>query len=315
MSLLIVFFLCLVLSAFFAASEMAFVSVNRLKLRQLADSGDPAASAVLRFYEKPQEFLTLLLIGNNMVNVAVASMVTIQLEKRFGIANEWVVLAIAAPVLLIFCETVPKDYARIRAQSFLLGYSGLMGGILRLFRLPVRAVLGAVHFFLKPLQAAKPKSIFVNEEEFRSLIQESVRLGVISRPEKRLIDTILDFEKIKVEDVMVPFERIPKVDLAADIEAAKKVAKAHQSRMLLVYEELPEIIVGMIYVFDILFEEDETIGLKKFLRAPIFIPSQTSIEKAFLTLQDKRQSYALITGKSMAVIGAVPIESLVAFSA
>jgi len=313
MSLFIVFLLCLVLSAFFAASEMAFVSVNRLKLRQLADSGDPAASAVLSLYEKPQEFLTLLLIGNNIVNVAVAAIVTIQLDLRFGIANEWVVLALTAPVLLIFCETVPKDYARIRAQSFLLGYSGVMCGILRIFRLPVRMVLSVVHFFLRPLRATKPKNIFVNEEEFRSLIQESVKLGVISRPEKRLIDTILDFEKIKVEDVMVPFERIPKVSLGADIQSAKKVAKEHHSKMLLVYEELPEIIVGMIYVFDILFEEDETLGLKKFLRAPVFIPSQASIEKAFLTLQDKRQSYALITGKSMVVIGAVPIESLVAF--
>ncbi len=313
MSLLIISLLCLVLSAFFSASEMAFVSANRLKIRQLADSGDPSASVVLSLYEQPQHFLTFLLIGNNAVNIAVTSIFTLQLEKWFGAANEWIVLALIAPLLLIFCETVPKDFARIRAQHFLLGYSGLLAQLLSGVRFPVQVILAVVDFFLKPLKTVHPKTIFVNEEEFRSLIQESVKLGVVSRPEKILIDTILDFEKIKVEDVMIPLERVPKIDIASDIRTARQIAKASQSKMLLVYEEVPEIVAGLIYVFDFLFEEDLTVGLKKFLRAPVFIRHQTSIEKAFLTLQDRHQSFAVITGKAQEVIGAVPIENLMAF--
>jgi CBS domain containing-hemolysin-like protein len=80
--------------------------------------------------------------------------------------------------------------------------------------------------------------------------------------------------------------------------------------MVLVYEEIPSIIVGMIYVFDLLFEEDEKKGLKNYLRAPIFLPRSTSNEKAFLTLQEKRQSFALVTDMKREVIGAVPIERL-----
>jgi len=80
--------------------------------------------------------------------------------------------------------------------------------------------------------------------------------------------------------------------------------------MVLVYEELPSIIVGMIYVFDILFEEDEKRGLKDYLRSPIFLPRSTSIEMAFLTLQEKRQSYAVVMDSRREVVGVAPIENL-----
>ncbi len=80
--------------------------------------------------------------------------------------------------------------------------------------------------------------------------------------------------------------------------------------MILVSEELPDLIVGMIYVFDVLFENDESSGLKRYLRSPVFLHQNTSIEKAFLTLQEKRQSFAAVTDDDGNVIGAVAIEKL-----
>ena len=310
MSTLIVFVLCFLLSAFFSGSEMAFVSANKLKIRQLADSGDPAARLVMRLYEHPQRFLTALLIGNNIVNVTATTIFTYEVERYFGLTNEWLVLAVIAPLLLIFGETVPKDYCRIRSQSFLLSYSGVLTQMARLFYYPVRIILGLVDFFLSPWRGRKQKNIFVSEEEFRSVIQESVKSGVISGPEKHLIDTILDFEKITVRDVMTPLSRVPMVSITDTIGKAREAARQSHSKLLLIYEEIPAIVVGMIYVFDLLFEEDESGGLKKFLRSPVFIPFGTSIERAFLTLQDKHQSFAVVTDNVREVVGIVPIEKL-----
>jgi CBS domain containing-hemolysin-like protein len=289
---------------------MAFVSMNRLKLRELADAGNRSAKTMLNLHERSHQFLITILMGNNIVNITATVIFTYLFQTRLGIENEWLITAVLAPFLLIFAETVPKDYGRLRSESFLLRYSFVLLQLSRLFYLPAFAVLKGMDFFLKNRGAKTRKSIFVNEEEFRSLIEESTRSGVVNPHEKRLIDTILDFEKIRVDSVMIPASKIPRVGIVGKVGEVKDIARRTHTRMVLVFEEIPEIIVGMIYVFDLLFEEDENQGLKNYLRSPIFLPRNTSIEKAFLTLQEKRQSFALITDVKREVIGAVPIEGL-----
>ena len=152
----------------------------------------------------------------------------------------------------------------------------------------------------------------MNEEEFRSVIEESTKSGIVAPHEKKLIDTILDFERIHVESVMIPVDKISKVDITAKVGDVKVLARRTHQKMLLVTEEIPTLIVGMIYVFDLLFEKNDEQGLKNYLRSPIFLPRNTSIEKAFLTLQHKRQSFAVVTDAHGEVTGVVPIERLLA---
>lgn len=301
---------CLILSAFFSGSEMAFVSVNDLKLREMADSGRKSAKILVGLKEDAQHFLTTILIGNNIVNVAATALLTVLLSQHFGIENEWVVTAIMTPVLLIFGEVVPKDYARQRPLFFLTSCSLVLAFVSRMFSLLTSLMLHVVHFFLAPLGAGTRKSIFVNEEEFRSMIEEGRKSGIVGHHEKRIIDTILDFEKIQVQSVMTPVERVPCVEIHARVGEVKELAAKTQSRMFLVYEEDPSIIVGMIYTFDILFEDRGRAGLRDFLRSPIFIRQDTSLEKAFFTLQQKRQSYAVVFDHEQEVCGVVPIEQL-----
>ena len=180
----------------------------------------------------------------------------------------------------------------------------------RLFHFPTLVLMKGVDFFLRSVASPSQKSIYVSQEEFRSLIEESSRTGVVGQQERKLIDTILDFERIQVESVMIPLAKIPKISITDHVEQVKEMARQTHSRMVLVYEEIPSLIVGMIYVFDLLFEEEDRTGLKNYLRSPIFLPQNTSIEKAFLTLQDKRQSFAVITDAKGEVVGAVPIERL-----
>ena len=305
------FIASVILSAFFSGSEMAFISANKLKIRELADDGDEKAKKIMRLQDHPQNFLTSVLIGNNIVNVIATTALTIFLEKYFAIQNEWLVTLIMAPILVILGETVPKEYGRVYAQKFLFSVSSLLILMERVFRLPVEIILKGVDAFLKPLGADMPKSIFVSDEEFRLMIEEGARVGVLAKHEKQLIDTILDFERIHVASVMVPLADLPKINIASGtIKQIKEIARQTKSRMVLVYEEIPSIVVGMIYIYDLLFEENEKQGLKKFLRSPVFLAQTTSIEKAFLTLQDKRQSYAVVMDASGEVTGAVPIERL-----
>ncbi len=309
-SLGIVFFIALLLSAFFSGTEMAFVSANKLKLREMADAGDRRAQYVLGLHRKPQYFLAAILIGNSVVNVTAISICTYVFQKYLGWHNEWAVMIVMAPILIVVAEMVPKDYCRLRAIPFLLANNFWMKCLQRVFYPPVYVLFRVVDLFWPSLKKKESRDIFVNEEEFRSLIEESTRCGVVGAQEEKLIHTILDFERTQVHSVMIPVGKVPMVDIRGRIEDVKRIAREKHVRMMLVYEEIPSIVVGMIYVFDILWEEDNAKGLHDFLRAPIFIPENTSIEKAFLTLQQKHQSYAVVTDRLGDVRGVVPVESL-----
>ena len=312
MTLLLLFVGSLILSAFFSASEMAFVSANRIQLREAADSGNRSAQRIVPLLERPHHFLTTLLIGNNIVNITATAILTYALKKGFDLESGWLVTAIMAPLLIVFGEMVPKDYGRLRSQNFLLSFAGLLNLLSYIFKIPVWLTLRAVDSLLGSIGSEEQKSIFVDEAEFRSLIEESTKTGILEHHEKQLIDTILDFERILVDSVMIPVDKVPKVNITSSVKTVKDLARRTKTRMVLVYEEIPTLVVGMIYVFDLLFEKHETQLLKKFLRSPIFLPQQTSIEKAFLTLQNKRQSFAVVMDANAEVIGVVPIERLLA---
>ena len=112
--------------------------------------------------------------------------------------------------------------------------------------------------------------------------------------------------------MMTSVTLVSKVELSQKVREAKENARRNGSKVVLVYEEIPTIVIGMIYVFDLLFEADEEKGLREYLRSPIFLSKETSLEKAFLILQEKRQSFALVTDARREVIGIVDIENLLA---
>lgn len=312
MTLLFALAIALFLSAFFSAAEMAFLSTDRVKLRDESERGDARARQLLLLFEDSREFLTTVLIGNNLFNVLAAVLLTAFFETRFGIHNEWLVTAILVPVLVILCETVPKGYGRYHGRGFLMDNMNITFLFWKLFNGPARILLTASELLLGQTGKGAQKNIFVNEDEFRFLIEESVRSGVLEEHEKKFVERILDFERIPIERVLTPVASVPHVELSQKVGEAKEKARQSKSKIILVYEEIPSIVIGMIYVFDLLFETNEEKGLAPFLRSPIFLPKETPLEKAFLTLQEKRQSFALVTDARREVIGIISIESLIA---
>jgi len=311
--LLTLFLLSLVGSAFFSSMEMAFVSANKLRLRELADAGDKHARFILQLQQHPNYFLTAILIGNNIVNVTAISVATYLFKALWGLDNEWVVMAVMAPLLIVVGEMVPKDYSRLNAIPTLLGQTFWLRLLTTILYGPIILFFKVMGFFGVSFQDGSGRDIFVNEDEFRSLIEESSQRGIVGPQEEKLIHTILDFERIQVASVMLPVEQVPMLDIHSKIEDVKEVARKTEARMMLVYEEIPSIVMGMVYVFDILWVEETARGLHDFLRAPIFIPEDTSLEKAFLLLQKKRQSYAVVTDRMGELKGIVPIERLLMF--
>lgn len=298
------------LTGLFAGSEMAYVSCNKLKLRHRADQGDRRAQEVLRFHRNPKRFLTTVLIGNNLMHVTVVGLATYLAESRFGITNGVLITLFLSFPIIVFAETVPKDWFRYKADEFVYRVAPVIGFLDRLLG-SVSDIMVSLTDFLAGLTAKHlARSPMITREEFRYVIEESAKGGVLLEHEKRLIDTILSLSSVRVGDVMTPIAKFPKVPITSWVRDIKDVARRTQTDAVLVFEEIPSLVVGIVYVFDVLFEINEDELLSRFLKAPLFISHDTSSEKAIFLLQSKHASYAAVINAENEVAGVVKLENL-----
>ena len=309
MNLLIWILILLSMAAFLAASEMAFISVHPVRLRERAEKGGKGARSILVLKEDPQHFLGAILIATNMIQVASTAVMSFLVQAYFPAHSDLLVTGIMTVLLLVFCEILPKEYARLNALSFLIHQQGALALIHWFFYWPSHAFIRMTET-LFPIVKQHNEKIFTNEVEFKALVAESEKRGVLDPHERDFVNMILDFERISVRSVMVPLVQVASVELRADIRDVREAAREKGDRVVLVFEDDPAIVVGVIYVFDILSKEREVGPLNEFLKAPLFIAEGMSLDEAFQILQRKRQSFALVTDARYEVIGVVPIENL-----
>jgi putative hemolysin len=299
------------LLAFFNGSEMAYVSCNKLKLRYKANEGDRAAQEIYRLHRDPKRFLTMILVGTNFMHVTVVGLATFLLESQFHIEQEWVITSILALPIIIFAESVPKDWFRHRADDFIYRFAGVLGFFDRALSGFSQILADLSDSIIRVTMGDIKGNPFITREEFRYVIEESAKDGVLHEHEKQLIHTILNLSTVPVSDVMVPVAQFPKLSLTSHVGDIKSLARKVDTDAILVYEEIPSIVVGIIHVFDVLFEEDEGIVLSRFLKAPLFIPQDTNSERAIFLLQSKHASFGVVTSPRGEVIGVVRLENLI----
>ncbi len=301
------------LFGFFAGSEMAYLSFNRLKLRHLADEGNKAAQIVMRFHKHPNRFLTNILIGTNLMHVTVTGLVTYLLEEKFHVQQEWVIILGLSLTIIIFAESIPKDWFRHKADDFIYRFAYILQFFDRLF-VGISFVLIHLSDFLVTLTSSSIKrSPYVTREEFRYVIEESAKKGVLLANEQQLINTILNLSSRRVEELMIPVAKFPKVSLTDKVKDVKEVARKTKTQAVLVYEEIPTLIVGMIYVFDLLFEENEDQILSRYLKASLFMTHDTTAEKGIFLLQSRHASFGAVINAEREVIGVISLENLLQF--
>ena len=313
MMISILFFIAaaFVMTGLFSGSEMAYLSCNKLKLRHLADQGNRRAQEVMGFHRKPKLFLTTVLIGNNLMHVTIVGLATYLFKTYLNISEEWVITAILALPLVIFTETIPKDWFRHKADDFIYVFAPLLAFLNRCLSGVSHALVAMTDFMIKTTTGDLKRNPLITREEFRYVIEESTKGGVLLDHEKQLINTILNLGSVQVSEVMIPLSRFPKVSLTSRVKDVKQLAREIDTDVVLVYEEIPTLVVGLVYVFDVLFEDREDQVLSHFLKPPLFIPEETSSEKTIFLLQSKRASSAVVINAKREVIGVVRLENLI----
>jgi Mg2+/Co2+ transporter CorB len=304
----------LVLSAFFAGTETALMSLNRYRLRHQARAGHRAARLTEWLLQRPDRLIGLILLGNNAVNVAAASLVTI-LALRIG--GEGAILAgtaILTIVTLIFGDLIPKTLAALNPARFALPAALIYYPLLKVAYPAVWALTLVGNGILRLLgvRADQLTSHSLSAEELRTVVAEA---GVmVPRRHQRMLLNVLDLDAITVDDIMVPRQEIVGLDLDKTWLENLAAIQASPHDRLPVYREDVDNIVGVTRIRDLLPElargELTQALLLERIREPYFVPEGTPLNKQLLNFQQYRRRSAFVVDEYGDVQGLITTQDI-----
>mgnify|MGYP000527115382 FL=1 len=245
---IIILVILLMLSAFFSSAETSLTTVNRVRLKTLAEEGNRRAKTALEVLDKYGKMLSAILIGNNIVNLSASALATtlaIHIHFTVGIAT-----AILTVVILIFGEIVPKNMAMINSEKMALLYASMISGLMKLLTPLIFVIDSLAKGIMKLFRVDADKKTAMTENELRTYVEVGHEDGVIESEEREMIYNVFDFGDAVAKDVMIPRIDMVTVDKEATYEEVMEVFKDCMYTRIPVFEEDKDNIIGLINIKD-----------------------------------------------------------------
>ncbi len=306
-------FVLLLFSAFFSGSETALMSLNRYQLRHKARGGHRGARLAERLLKRPDRVIGLILLGNNLVNFSMASLVgiiTFQIGGEPAAAIGTVVLTL---VVLIFSETAPKTLAALHPERVAFPASFVYYPLLKityplvwLTNLCANGVL-----FLFGVRSGDSELQALSREELRTVVFEAG--SRISTRYRSMLISILDLEQVTVDDVMVPHNEIIGIDLDADDNEIEKILSQSEHTRLPVYRDTIDQVVGILHLrrlANLAYQDLNKATLQRLLDEPYFVPEGTPLSTQLVQFQRRRERIALVVDEYGDIQGIVTLEDI-----
>lgn len=309
---IIILLILLALSAFFSSNETALMSVNKIRLRSLADEGNKRAAMALDILEnQTPKLLSAILIGNNIVNISASSLAT-TLAYSFGGYMVSIVTVILTVLILIFGEITPKNYATINAERLTLRYipvfkflMTIMTPVIFIINLFSRGVMRLIR--VDPDAASKA----MTEEELRTIVDVSHEDGVIESDEKEIIYNVFDLGDATAKDIMVPRVHVTFADVESTYDELIEIFREDKFTRLPVYKDSQNNIVGIINMKDLLlYDKNEEFVIDRFLRKPHFTYETKSISDLLVEMKDSTFNIAIVLDEYGDMAGLITLEDI-----
>ncbi len=300
---------CIAMSAFFSGSETAFATVNKIRMKNLAAEGNKKAEKVLRISEDYDKTLSAILIGNNIVNIASASMGTVICTAFFGANGAWISTIIMTLVVLIFGEITPKTFAKDNAERFSLAVVNVLDLIIKVLSPLAFVFLQLKNCISKKGDAAQPT---VTEQELKYIIEESQNEGVLEEQESQLVQSALDFDETTVNEVLTPRVDVMAVDIGEDVEEIKRLFLEEGYSRLPVYQGSIDTILGVIHSKDFFraYLKNNHLDLHSILQKTVYVPPKKRISELLKELQKLKSHMAIVTDQYGGTIGVITLEDI-----
>lgn len=303
----------LLLSAFFSGSETALMSLNRYKLRHRAREGHRGAKLAEHLLQRPDRLIGLILLGNNLANFSAAALVAIIAFKLGGQPAVALGTLILTLVVLIFSETAPKTLAALHPERIAFPAAMIYYPLLKitypLVWLTNVASNGVLYLFGVRDNRAPSQSL--SREELRTVVHEAG--GRISNRYRQMLISILDLEKVTVDDIMVPHNEIVGIDLNDDIHVIERIIATSQHTRLPVYEDNIDKVVGILHLRRLANLAQHSLdkdALKRLLEEPYFVPEGTPLSMQLVQFQRRRERVALVVDEYGDIQGIVTLEDI-----
>jgi len=306
---------CLILlSGFFSSSETGMMSLNRYRLKHMAQNGHKGAKRAHKLLQRTDQLIGVILIGNNFVNIfasAIATVIAIRIWGDAGIAIATVLLTI---VILIFAEVTPKTLAALFPEKIAFPASYILAPLLKILYPVVWAVNLFTGGILKLLRVS-PEDIandHLSREELRTLVNEAGAL--IPAKHKDMLVSILDLEKVTVTDIMVPRNEVVGIDLEDDLDSILRLLRNSQHTRLPVYKGDINDIQGILHLRNTtkLLQKDDLNKdmIVQLCTEPYFVPESTPLNTQLINFQKGRRRFGIVVDEYGEVLGLATLEDI-----
>ncbi len=303
---LVVLILC---SSFFSATETAFSSLNRIRLKNLANGGNKRAELALSMSENYDKVLSSILIGNNVVNIAASSLATVLFLKYFPVYGVTLSTVVMTVLVLIFGEISPKSLAKESPESFAMFSAPILRVVMTVLA-PFNWLFGLWKILLNKLFHTENQQ-GITEEELLTIVEEAQSEGGIDEQEGDLIKSAIEFNDMEAGEILTPRVDLTAVDIEEDHQVIYNTFMETKFSRIPVYKETIDNIVGVIHqrdFFVMLRTKGQT--LEDIIKPAIFVSDSIKISKLIKHLQKSQAHMAIVADEYGGTKGIVTMEDI-----
>ncbi|MBF0380501.1 MAG: HlyC/CorC family transporter [Magnetococcales bacterium] len=306
--IILLMLLCLMMEAFFSGAEIGVVSADRMKLRHKAAKGNKGAKLALKMLEKPEWLLSTTLIGTNIAIVTNTTLATLLAVQLFGKEYSWIAIAIAAPLIWVFGEIVPKSIFQQKADVITPRIIFILKGVSFIFY-PILLVFSAITRLLARIAGKSHQSHFSLRKEIDLMLQMPASQGDVQQVEKNMIRRMFNFGETKVRDIAIPLIDIVSIPDTVTSGEAQKTAWEKSHLRLPVFK-------GQVYQIIGVFDASNCLGIsedskiKEHMKPIRYVSASKSIEDLLEEFRNSGERMAVMVDEYGAAEGIITLEDI-----
>lgn len=304
-------FILILASAFFSASETSMMALNRYRLKTLSSKNNLQAQRVERLLKNIDYLIGGILLGNNFVNILAASIATLLALKIWGEGSVIIASLVLTLVILIFAENTPKTFAAKNPEKIALPVSWLLELLIKIFKPLIYLISFISKSILNLLGLKNISKDILNSEELRMAVVDSK--SVLSKNYQNMLLNIIDLEKVKVDDIMIPHHELVSADINNEEELFEQLKRIQHTR-LLIFDGSENNIIGTIHMRDVvnIYAKDEIniTKIKEVIREPYFIPEGTPLSQQLEHFKTQKRRLGIVVDEYGEVKGMVVLDDI-----
>ena len=305
--------LCILLSGFFSGSEMAYSSCSRLRLEHLRDSGSKRAGVAVKICERFDDALSAILIGNNLVNIAASSLITVLVVHLTGSDGKvWLGTLIVTVLVIIFGETIPKICCKKSANRVSERYAYPVRALTVVLRPLVWLVVKTIELLTRSLKGEEDETDEEAVEELQSIIETAEDEEVLDEEQSELVQAAIEFDQISASEVMTARVDVVAIDIKDDFDEILSLIEQAPYSRLPVYQGSIDNIIGVLYLNHFLkaLTEDGHTDIRSLLMPPCFVYKTMKLPQVLNALKKARQHLAIVSDEYGGTLGVLSMEDV-----